>query len=157
MSKKKYRRQSGSTGVASHPAPAAEPQALEVSDPDAEISIEEARRMLSGAARMLDASVKLARKALANVTAEQLQKLAEDEISEPQPADQRKRARGSRPAVLVLLTTGASIARLLKQTLKVLHPELFGAKPPKKETWLDAAAKASMAEKLGKQLAAIRA
>ncbi|MCA8910692.1 MAG: hypothetical protein KDB82_03220 [Planctomycetes bacterium] len=159
MSKKKYRRQGGSAPVASHSVPVADSAAADAAKSDGEISVEEARRMLGDAARFLHDALKLARKALDGVDVEQLQKQAQGEPqpADPQPADQRKRPRGSRPIALVLLGLGNSAARLLKQVMRVLQPELFGAKPPKKSDWLDAAAKASMAEMLGKKLAAIRA
>lgn len=131
MSKKKYRKPAGNQPAHTQPAPQADSPAVEASDSDAEVSVEEARKMLSGAARLMDVAVKMARKAFSQVTNEQLRKLAQDEPDEPQPSDQRKRARGARPVLLQLLNAGVAASRLLKQTLRVLQPEMFGAKPAK--------------------------
>lgn len=131
--------------------------AVEVAaDAEIEVGVAEARLMLSRAARLLDDVVCATRRALSAVDPAELDKLAADVPGDtPQPDDQRKRARGRKHPLLVMLALGTSAARHLKQALRVLHPELFGVKPRPEETAVRAAQVQRAADVIREKMASL--
>lgn len=132
------------------------PEAAPDADPETEVGVAEARCMLSRAARLLDDVVCATRRALSAVDPAELDKLAADEQGDIlQPGDPRKRARGRKHPLLVMLALGTSAARHLKQALKVLHPELFGVKPRPEETAVRAEQVERAADVIREKMAAL--
>ncbi|MCA8919875.1 MAG: hypothetical protein KDB68_10280 [Planctomycetes bacterium] len=135
MSKKKKRRQaqqdSGSVGVA-EVAETPVDAGVQVYCAD-DITEDDARRMLARAAWALDDVLGCARNALQNVKTEDIEKaIADDkhvveestEVGEPV-----NRSRGRKHPILILMALATSAARQQRNTLKLLHPEMFGLQP----------------------------